>query len=337
MENEKQLSIIVPIYNGRQRIAKCIQSIFTQTYGNLELILLDDGSCDGSYEAAQNAVKEAIRETGNKTIQVKLLRQENKGVAYTRNYGISVASGSYLTFVDQDDYLLPEYCMTYMTTAQKTGADIVIGGYERITDEGEITRTVSLMPAEWSKFVVTAPWAHIYRTEFIRNNGIGFLPTGIGEDIYFNLVAYAHTDNINILRDHSYRWVDNPDSVSNSRQNFIHGKNNPLYLLSELKKRLPVENKLGREYEEYFFMRYIVWYLSFTVRGSGKKEVSGMYAELMGWLKEYYPSYRRNPNIRISRPKGDTLAIRAGVWLFYLLEKIGWLPMCLKLLAKKDG
>ena len=347
MKKEKKLSIIIPMYNGKKRIKKCIQSIFAQTYPNLELILIDDGSGDDTYEMARKAVEEAEkaqREAGTsqgeaaagRTIEVRLLHQENHGVAYTRNYGISLASGEYVTFVDQDDYILPEYCAVYMQAAETSDADIVIGGFERITDEGKVTRTVRLKQAEWSKFIVTAPWAHIYRTEFIRENQIQFLSTGIGEDIYFNLVAYAYTDRITILPDHSYRWVDNPRSVSNSRQNSINVGSNPLYLLNALIKRLPGENKLGREYEEYFFMRYIVWYFSFTVRNSRKEDVKEMYFKLMEWLRKHFPEYRENPNIRISRPAGDPLAIRISVWLFYRLERLGLLPKCLELPAKKD-
>lgn len=337
MNNKKLLSIIIPIYNGKQRIKKCIQSIFAQTYPYLELILIDDGSTDGSYEEAERVVRahNSDAENLNMGIEVKLFRQMNQGVARTRNYGIAVATGAYVTFIDQDDYILPDYCASYMQAAERSNSDIVIGGFRRITDAGKITRTVSLKPAEWSKFVVTAPWAHIYRTEFIKENRIQFLPAGIGEDIYFNLTAYAYTDAITILPDHSYMWVDNPRSVSNSRQNSINEKSNPLQLLNALMERLPEENKLGKEYEEYFFMRYIVWYFSFTIGGSKKEDVRKMYSELMEWLQKYFPKYRRNPNVRISRPAGDALTIRVSVWLFYGLERLGLLPKCLEIFASR--
>ena len=334
--NEQQqkgdcLSIIVPIYNGEKRIKTCIDSILNQTYENIELILIDDGSVDASYEI----VRDVLTRIPSGHMIVKLIRQENHGVAYARNYGISIASGAYLTFIDQDDYVLPDYCEHYMRTAGEKKADIVIGGFERITDEGKVSRRVVLKPAVWSKFVVTAPWAHIYKTEFIRENKIQFLSTGLGEDIYFNLTAYAYTERIAIQGDYSYRWVDNPKSVSNSKQNFISEKRDPLFLLESLKKRLPKENKLRQEYEEYFFMRYIVWYFSFTVKGSSWKDIVWMYERLMRWLRENYPDYRKNPNISMFRPKGDSLFIRISVWLFYVLERMGMMPGAFKLLAKK--
>lgn len=365
MEKFQKLSIIVPIYNGEKRIKKCIESILHQTYSNIELILIDDGSSDASYEIAEAAVKPKKAEGR----EIVLIRQENQGVADTRNYGISIASGEYVTFVDQDDYIMPEYCERYMRAAEqgvpntakrdtgiaaeqrklhcegqngknsvrKDGADIVIGGFRRVTDEGKVTRTVALSPAEWSKFVVTAPWAHIYRTAFIRENNIQFLSTGIGEDIYFNLCACACTERVVIIEDTSYRWVDNPISVSNSKQNTINEKSNPMILLQALKKRLPENNMLGKEYEEYYFMRYIVWYFFFTIRGSRKKDVAAMYGRMMKWLQKYYPSYRKNPNIRLCRPKGDSFSIRAIVWLFYRLERFHMMPNALLFLAGRNS
>lgn len=365
MKKEQKLSIIVPIYNGEKRIKRCIESILHQTYSNIELILIDDGSSDSSYEIAEDIIR-TEKEAGR---EIVLLRQENRGVASTRNYGISLASGEYVTFVDQDDYILPDYCERYMQAAgqgvtdirkrgagiapmqrrengvgqkeeepaKKYGTDIVIGGFQRITDEGKITRTVALALEEWSKFVVTAPWAHIYRTAFIRENKIKFLSTGIGEDIYFNLCAYACTERIVIIRDTSYQWVDNPISVSNSKQNTINEKSNPLILLQALKKQLPKENKMGKEYEEYFFMRYIVWYFFFTIRGSRKKDAAAMYGRMMKWLRKYYPSYRKNPNIRLCRPKGDPFSIRAIVWLFYRLERFHMMPNALLFLAGRNS
>lgn len=334
MDNKGKLSIIVPIYNGEKRIKKCIESILHQTYQNIELILIDDGSSDSSYKIAESVIAPAKAEGRD----ITLIRRENHGVADTRNYGISLASGEYMTFVDQDDYILPKYCESYMRTAVQSMdiVNLVIGGFQRITDEGKITRTVSLTPEEWSKFVVTAPWAHVYRTEFIRKNKIQFLSAGIGEDIYFNLCAYAYTDRIVTIPDHSYMWVDNPKSVSNSRQNTINVRSNPMILLQALKQKLPKENKLGKEYEEYYFMRYIVWYFFFTLRGSRKKDVVIMYERMMKWLRKNYPSYRKNPNIRLCRPKGDPFSIRAIVWLFYRLERFRLMPGALLFLARNN-
>ncbi|MGN0343249.1 MAG: glycosyltransferase family 2 protein [Roseburia sp.] len=327
----KRLSVIVPVYNGAGRIKRCIESLWAQTYQELELIIIDDGSKDESFRILQDMLQNSDRPHP----VTRLLHQENQGVAKTRNSGILMAQGEYVTFVDQDDYVTTDYCERYMQEAQQWDADIVIGGYERISDEGKVSRRVSLTQQEWSKFVMVAPWGHVYRREFLLQNQIEFLHTGIGEDIYFNLVAYAYTKKIHIIPDTSYRWVDNPASVSNSRQNSIHEGNDPFVLLQALKERLPEENELGEEQEEYFFLRYMVWYFSFTVRGSRREDVERMYHRFTQWLEQYYPHYGKNPNIRPGRPKGDPFMIRISVWLFCILQRMHLILPVLKMLSKK--
>lgn len=92
-----KISIVVPIYNATKTLGKCLNSLINQTYKDLEIILINDGSTDNSY-AICNEFK-------NKDNRVKLINQENKGVSYTRNKGIEISTGDYITFVDSDDYL----------------------------------------------------------------------------------------------------------------------------------------------------------------------------------------------------------------------------------------
>ena len=89
-----------------------------------------------------------------------------------------------LLFVDNETFTLKShYC--YMEAIEESGADIVCGGYQRVSETGKVLKTVRLTQDGWAKFVVVAPWAHLYRTAFLRNHGIGFLKTGIGEDMSY--------------------------------------------------------------------------------------------------------------------------------------------------------
>lgn len=325
-----KLSVIIPIYNGAGSIKKCVNSVLQQTYQHLELILIDDGSHDDSYKI----VKEFIEKNNKNKIEIKLMKEEkNKGVAYIRNQGVLAASGEYITFIDQDDYILPEYCDNYMREACKYNADIIIGGYKRIT-KGRVTGKVLLSDTDWAKFIVTAPWAHVYKTEFLIQNNIQFLSTGIGEDIYFNVTAYSYTNKIKIIPEQSYMWVNNPVSVSNSKQRSINKSIDPVYFMDALIKRMPKENYISKEYQEYFFMRYIVWYFTFTLCKSKKEDVVYMYKKMINWLEKNFPNYMKNSNISMNRPKGDPFLNRFIVWAFYFLKKWRILLPCLKLLAK---
>lgn len=326
----KKLSIIVPIYNGEKRILKCLDSIVSQTYSDIELIILNDGSKDSSDDLVRSNM-ERFRSYGK---QVIYEYHENQGVAKTRNYGISIATGEYITFVDQDDYLPDDYVECYMKHVQQGEYDIVVGGYKRISDDGKVSRVVSLTQEEWSKFVVTAPWAHVYKTALLKENNVGFLSTGLGEDVYFNVLAYAYTDRVKIIPDSNYMWVDNPKSVSNSKQNTIRFDRSPIMLLDEMIKNMPEKNGISHEFLEFYFARYIAWYFLFTVRGSKKEDIITMLDMTNGWLNKYFPNHMNNRNISLFKPKGDPISIRVCVCGFYLLKRIGLLKPFLVLVSK---
>lgn len=91
------VSVIVPVYNVEAYLAECLQSILAQTYKNLEILLIDDGSTDLSPDICNNAAQTDIR--------IKVYHRKNQGVSAARNYGVSVASGEYIMFVDSDDCL----------------------------------------------------------------------------------------------------------------------------------------------------------------------------------------------------------------------------------------
>lgn len=120
------LSIIVPIYNAEKYIRRCIESLVDQTYGNIEVILIDDGSTDNS-----RAICETYKE---KHDNIKLVTQKNAGPGPARNKGIELASGDYIGFVDADDFIHKDMYFHMMDEALKNDVDIVQCGYF-ITDE----------------------------------------------------------------------------------------------------------------------------------------------------------------------------------------------------------
>ena len=110
------VSIIVPVYNVEQYIRRCIDSILNQSYKNIELIIVDDGSTDSSPQIIKEYIDKAI-----------IVTQRNKGLAAARNTGLSHATGDFLCFVDSDDYLLNDAIMSMLNTIQQTNADFVCG------------------------------------------------------------------------------------------------------------------------------------------------------------------------------------------------------------------
>lgn len=117
------VSIIVPVYNTGTYLAPCLESLTSQTHRNLEIILVDDGSTDGSGGVCDDFARRDGR--------VKVIHQKNSGVSAARNAGLENASGAYLTFVDADDALVPHTVETALRCLQDNDADVVTYGWQR--------------------------------------------------------------------------------------------------------------------------------------------------------------------------------------------------------------
>lgn len=123
-ETKDLISIIVPVYNADKYLEECINSLINQTYKNLEIILVDDGSIDESPNICDEYLKKDSR--------VKVIHQENKGVSEARNRGIEEARGKWIAFVDADDYIDLKFCEKMLEIAIKENAQCVICGYNRV-------------------------------------------------------------------------------------------------------------------------------------------------------------------------------------------------------------
>ena len=123
------VSIIVPVYNTGTYLAPCLQSLCDQTCKNLEIILVDDGSTDGSGAVCDEFARRDDR--------IKVIHQKNAGVSAARNAGLDAASGAYLTFVDADDGLVPEAVETALRYLRENNADVVTYGWQKFfSDDG---------------------------------------------------------------------------------------------------------------------------------------------------------------------------------------------------------
>lgn len=176
------LSVIVPVYNAEKYLEECILSVTGEMTENDELILINDGSADGSLDICKKYESENVKVIGN----------ENHGVSYTRNCGIAAASGDYIMFVDADDYLLSGWHKA-AESGTESGADIVYfsdadSSLPKITD---IIENIICFPSEKSlKIKASACWYKLFRTSFIKEQNILFDCDIInGEDGIFNLNA----------------------------------------------------------------------------------------------------------------------------------------------------
>lgn len=315
----KKVSIIIPVYNAEKTIEKCISSILKQTYKDYELLLIDDGSTDNSLKVIKKY---------SKYKNIRILNQENHGVAYTRNRGIKEATGDYIMFIDNDDFIDSDYIEQHITAILKENSDIVISGYRRINIENKILHEEKLRDTYWARFIIITPWARMFRKDFLLKNNIEFLSYGIGEDIYFNLLAYSFAPKITILNYVGYNWFFNTKSVSNTNHKGLNKKIDNLVLLDKVIKKYDVLD----EYLSYYLVRYYIWYLLYSGRNANSKDFMMEYKRIKTWYDKNNISLKFSPFSR--KINGETLKNRIIVSVFLALEKMHLIGLFAKFYCK---
>ena len=195
---ETMVSIIIPAYNAEATIDRCINSVVNQSYGELDIIIVDDGSVDRTLKKCE------LWKERDKRIRVYHLL--NSGVSHARNYGICKAKGEYLAFIDSDDEIEKEYINELFLAIKKNKSDISICGYTDVFKDYKIEHCLST--ADFQKLTgnlhydmfalrrfINSPCMKLYKKEIILRNNI-FFPEDMttAEDQYFN---YQYFDNIN--------------------------------------------------------------------------------------------------------------------------------------------
>lgn len=311
-----KVTLIVPVYNSEKYIAKCLDSILNQTYKDYEIIVVNDGSKDNS----QKIIKEYKNRFPDKIISIE---QKNKGVSITRNESIKKATGKYIMFVDNDDFLDNDYIEIFVKNIEEGDYDVVLGGYRRSNQHGDIIKKLQLKDTEWSKFMIVAPWAKIYKKQYLIENNIEFLNVNLGEDVYFNLKAMLLSNKIKIIPYIGYNWFFNTESVSNTTQKNIT-QLQVYELLNNCYNMLKKENLLEKNHEivEAYFIRYVIWLLSFSTKKLDFKTISEEYDKLFNWLRDKFPDYKKNKMISYSKPKGEIFINKFTTNTFLISHKL---------------
>lgn len=218
MEN-KTVSIIMPIYNAEKYLEQGIQSILKQTYKQLEIILVDDGSTDRTREIIEAAKQRDSR--------ISSIFQTQQGAPTARNAGCKISVGEYLYFMDSDDYL-PETAIEKMVLESlQYGSDLVIGQYQFINEAGErIGESNFIEELEISLYgkatkhqlSLCPPFLgnKLYQASIIKENGIQFANVRVAQDLNFYLKALLFAVNPIVIEDSVYYYRVRSGSISHS-------------------------------------------------------------------------------------------------------------------------
>ncbi len=226
------VTVVVPIYNVERYLVRCVESIVNQTYHNLEIILVDDGSPDKCPEICDDFAKNDDR--------IKVIHKVNEGLGMARNTGIDNAKGKYICFFDSDDYIEPDTIEFCVKSAVENKADLVIFGHDDVTNDGKLLGIHTpcppkqlfsgqeiidtLLPVslncnqksgdDWNTSLCA--WNKLYSLEVIKESGWRFASEReiISEDYYSLTELHKNLNSVFITDRVFYHYVVNESSLS---------------------------------------------------------------------------------------------------------------------------
>lgn len=251
-----EISVIVPIYNAQNYMEKAIESLINQTFKNIEIILVNDGSTDKS--------KNICEKYSEKDKRIVVINKPNRGQADARNTGMKIAKGNYIMFLDADDLYKPNSCEIMYNAIEKSNADYAIGNYRMMDEDGTEWENVAFDVDKYQEFELkkddylksffvmnSTAWNKIYRTKFLKDNNIMFKIIAPSEDDYFTSLCYMKAKSGVYIPEvmYLYRNCSNSSSKQCSLE-YFRGIN---YAYKEIYKNFKENNEL--DYYRYVYAK----------------------------------------------------------------------------------
>lgn len=214
-ESCNKVSVIIPVYKVEKYLDECVQSVLNQTYKNLEIILVDDGSPDNCPKMCDEYAKADQR--------VRVIHKENGGLSSARNSGIEIATGDYIFFLDSDDYLGNDIIESLVSVALKHNAKITACGYTSDSskiDNGKnyevfnLSKEQSLKCILKEKIITTSAWGKLYKAKLFET--IRFPNGKIYEDLGTTYKVIELVDQVVVIDSRKYYYRVNPVSITQS-------------------------------------------------------------------------------------------------------------------------
>lgn len=319
MDELGQVSVIIPVYNCSKYLDKCLSSVMAQSYRNLDVIVINDGSTDNSGEI--------IREYTRRYANISMIEQENKGVSAARNKGVENALGEYLLFLDGDDYIGENYVKALVEAAQINASDLVICGCTMVDTEENVVQ--ELTPEiykrgeqeEWAYRLASAG-SHLYRRKAWMDADIKFAEGVRGEDLPITLFFNYTCCNIVVIPEREYFYVQHKDSAMGKFRG-LQSFRLPMEAIEEVLERLTrIEQGNSRSFLEYGVMKIFAMFLFDLGRGARWKAVRELCRETEGMVGRYFPSYGQNAMFRWNSHIDMPFTVKSAVWLLVRLLKL---------------
>lgn len=289
MKEEPLISVIVPVYNVETFLLRCLESITSQTYHNLEIILVDDGSTDTSGDICDSFARTESRSS--------VIHQANQGLWYARNVGQERSKGDFLMFVDSDDYLhVDAIRVLYEALVEHPTCGFAMCNYKRTSALDEDIRKVDENRSEILSVkqlihlrdgvLSDVVWNKLYRRSLISD--IRARNYCIAQDVDFNLRVYLRLESIVMVDRVLYFWVQRSGSAMKKKDYRI----NYLMVITDIYHRNYVENRINMNLLSVFFLRRLysrMIYLKAHALGTDNKKKA--FLQCSEFIKDTRPSY----------------------------------------------
>jgi glycosyltransferase involved in cell wall biosynthesis len=288
---KRKVSIIIPVYNCENYISRCLDSILKQTYKNIEVIVVNDGSTDNT--------QKILDEYAKKHKEIKVYKQKNSGVSVARNNGIKKSTGYYMQFTDSDDYLEENMIESMVMSAEEQDSDIVICEYNHVYESTKKIEYISLKDYENTTFADLIsdentqyggfPWNKLIKKECIEkyyNEEIGYY-----ENLLFFLDNSSNFKKYSVVHKPLYNYFINSNSA-------LHSKKYNIKRITSLVALEKVISIVDEKYKDFYKYHYISQY-KWNVKEIAKNNIKYDYSKFTTIYKEYRKKLLKKNNLNL--------------------------------------
>ncbi len=313
----------MPCYNTERYLRKTMNSIFSQSFADYEIIMVDDGSTDSTPSLLDAYAKEHPK-------VVRVFHKENGGQSTARNLAFEHARGEYIVFWDSDDYAEVDYLERLISAARENDSEMVLSGSHYIDENGVVIENLNYPVDRFPDYPLRrlSPHGKLYRLDYINRHGLRFAPGKLYEDNPFNFMALFLCRNQVILPYAGHYQVVHPNS---SMSGAVKSEKVPYEAIEEALTYMndhkdEINDPVVYEFTVLSFLTYFIFlgnreHMQNALRKyKGCKYDRALVDELCDFAQrivpEKLPGYYKNPRIGIFREKELDIRQRAGVWLF---------------------
>ncbi|MGN0343231.1 MAG: glycosyltransferase family 2 protein [Roseburia sp.] len=333
-----EISIIIPAYNVEKYVEQCLDSLFDQTFQDFEIIVINDGSTDGTGQVLESYA------AGRKDSRLHVIHQENAGQSVAKNKGMDLAQGNFYTFVDADDYVKPDYLRQLYDAIVSQQADISVCGFERVNDEGQILEHTSIESvAHYIRangkicLFFTLSWAKLYRASYVKRYSIRFSEGVRLDDLDFSLKCNNLTEKIVTVDVCNYQYRYNPESITSVAYKGGMVKRFPYESFETMTRSVVSTEGVDVGRFQLALVKMLSWYGLMNIGDASLPEVKDYCAYCHRLLTENFPTKEKNLYFSREVLKQFPLTTAMGIRLFYRCHKSAAFPYLTWLILKVCG